>query len=142
MADHFERLQALYFSPLGYANAEIAQTFGIGLGTLRRGLEKMREHTGETRTKAVAAARRRPRSAAERARNRIKAAQPAVTELKPEAAPGSATELARAVTIMGLTKQTCRWPVEGEGVAMRYCGCPPIGGVPYCAPHARRAFSR
>ena len=143
-ADHFERLRELYFSPLGYANAEIAAEFGIGIPTLRRGIAKMKATDGQLKTRpnrhhgngGTSKPRRRPRTVAERARAR--ATLPGMTDLQP------ATDLSAAVTIMGLDEthtKTCRWPVSGEGHAMLYCGCRPIVGIPYCGPHARRAYA-
>ncbi len=43
-----------------------------------------------------------------------------------------------AVTILGLTDTTCRWPLA----AMTYCGAMPLGDSPYCLRHARMAYRR
>ncbi len=45
-----------------------------------------------------------------------------------------------AVTILGLTDSTCRWPIERPAEPMLYCGAAPIqDGKPYCQRHDRLA---
>lgn len=46
---------------------------------------------------------------------------------------------ANTVSIYELTAKTCRWP-DGGRAPYRYCGCQPLPGKPYCAPHQARAF--
>jgi GcrA cell cycle regulator len=52
--------------------------------------------------------------------------------------PPAETDIAR-VSLMDLERHHCRWPV-GEPVE-GYCGCKPVEGLPYCEPHARRAYT-
>jgi GcrA cell cycle regulator len=44
-------------------------------------------------------------------------------------------------TLLELGRATCRWPVGASDTAdARFCGNPPIEGLPYCAGHARIAY--
>jgi GcrA cell cycle regulator len=52
--------------------------------------------------------------------------------------PAVETDVAR-VSFADLEKHHCRWPV-GEPTA-GFCGCKPLDGLPYCEPHARRAYT-
>ncbi len=47
-----------------------------------------------------------------------------------------------AVTILGLTDSTCRWPIERPAEPMLYCGAAPIDGLSYCPRHHRLAHKR
>jgi GcrA cell cycle regulator len=46
----------------------------------------------------------------------------------------------RAIGIMELTQDKCRWPYAGS-TATLYCGNKPVGGLPYCPSHARLAYA-
>lgn len=35
----------------------------------------------------------------------------------------------------------CRYPLEGDGALMVYCGSPVLKGQSYCAPHCRTCFN-
>lgn len=52
--------------------------------------------------------------------------------------PPDTTDIAR-VALMDLERHHCRWPV-GEPT-QGFCGCKPYPGLPYCEPHARRAYT-
>ncbi len=55
-----------------------------------------------------------------------------------------ATDGARSsgVALFDLTAASCRWPLGGLHTAPeRFCGEPRVGGSPYCAEHAKRAFA-
>lgn len=42
------------------------------------------------------------------------------------------------VTLLQLTKETCRWPIGTPGAPdFCFCGNPPIQGRPYCSGHTR-----
>jgi len=44
-------------------------------------------------------------------------------------------------SLLELSEQRCRWPISTPGaVDFRFCGNPPLEGVPYCAGHARLAY--
>lgn len=50
---------------------------------------------------------------------------------------------ATAVSIVGLTADTCRWPLWGDDTPPHqklYCGGNSIEGLPYCGYHCARAF--
>jgi len=50
--------------------------------------------------------------------------------------PPAETDIAR-VQLMDLEPHHCRWPAaDSPG----FCGCQKVAGLPYCEPHARRAF--
>jgi GcrA cell cycle regulator len=59
-------------------------------------------------------------------------------------ASGHRTKTARPVLIIGLTLQTCRWPLfdgrEPESEKF-YCGEMPVDGLPYCHEHCRKAYN-
>jgi GcrA cell cycle regulator len=46
----------------------------------------------------------------------------------------------QAVLFLDVKADQCRWPVEGEGVAMVCCGNATVRGRPYCAGHCRMAY--
>lgn len=44
-------------------------------------------------------------------------------------------------SLFELSERTCRWPISTPGCPdFRFCGNPPIGGLPYCAGHSRLAY--
>jgi GcrA cell cycle regulator len=44
-------------------------------------------------------------------------------------------------SLLELDEQRCRWPVETPDASdFRFCGNQPVGGLPYCAGHARLAY--
>jgi GcrA cell cycle regulator len=48
----------------------------------------------------------------------------------------------KPVTIWQLENRHCRWPLDGEGEHMRFCGHPSADlakGIPYCQPHTQRS---
>lgn len=50
--------------------------------------------------------------------------------------------LAQRKTVETLTNACCRWPVGDPGTAeFHFCGATRIPGLPYCEPHARRAYT-
>jgi GcrA cell cycle regulator len=135
---NLRKLVDYYNSPMGYSNPEIAGLLGCGMGTLSRGLGRMRAN-GQIKAKTkphpaerVVPKRYRPRTAAARAAAR--AAHPPMADVTDD-------PTATSITIAELKSSSCRWPVEGHGHDMRYCGCVAIPGIPYCGPHARRAYA-
>jgi hypothetical protein len=46
----------------------------------------------------------------------------------------------KPVSLMGLRHGDCRWPVEGDGRHMRFCGEPRIMPHAYCGQHCLKAF--
>ncbi len=48
-------------------------------------------------------------------------------------------ELTGGRTILDPGFGGCRWPIGGEGAAMRFC-CAESDGAPYCEDHARKAY--
>lgn len=50
-----------------------------------------------------------------------------------------ATDVTHLIGVLGLTEQTCRWPVKGQGSAMLFCGVAKDRHAgPYCPEHSRR----
>ena len=43
-------------------------------------------------------------------------------------------------TLMELQFGDCRWPGDGRGIDMLYCGAPALEGRPYCLAHCRIAY--
>jgi GcrA cell cycle regulator len=48
----------------------------------------------------------------------------------------------QAVLFLDVTAGQCRWPIEGEGVAMVCCGNATQRERPYCAGHCRMAYTQ
>ena len=46
------------------------------------------------------------------------------------------------IAFLDITAEQCRWPVEGEGVAMLCCGADAVRDLPYCARHCRIAYTK
>lgn len=40
-----------------------------------------------------------------------------------------------------LEPDQCRWPIDGQGLAVLFCGAPVLGKHSYCAHHCTRAFN-
>lgn len=57
------------------------------------------------------------------------------TELPPE-------PVANPVTLMQLTDDTCRWPVDMPSGPIMYCGAKQLAGCPYCCRHSDLAFQQ
>lgn len=45
------------------------------------------------------------------------------------------------VSILGLTNDTCRWPIGDDAATMTFCGAKPLDGQPYCECHHARAYT-
>ena len=44
-------------------------------------------------------------------------------------------------SLFELSERTCRWPISTPGQPdFRFCGNPPIAGLPYCPGHSRLAY--
>jgi GcrA cell cycle regulator len=44
-------------------------------------------------------------------------------------------------SLLELSEERCRWPISTPGAAdFRFCGNPPVEGLPYCAGHTRLAY--
>ena len=44
-------------------------------------------------------------------------------------------------SLLELGNDTCRWPIgDNSAAAILFCGNTPVGGLPYCAGHARLAY--
>ena len=106
-------------------NAVIGKWHRMGL---RRGYARPRNIEKSRSKGPQAKAKVRP------ARKRVVLPPMPVEELPPPAV----TDIAR-VSLMDLERHHCRWPV-GEPT-QGFCGCKPYPGLPYCEPHARRAFT-
>ena len=65
------------------------------------------------------------------------APEPVVVRSEPTPAP----VLRKPKTLMQLRHDSCRWPGEGHGADMLYCGAPAERGYPYCAEHCEKAYS-
>ncbi len=130
--DNLRELAGYLESPLGYSQAEIARCFNIGEATVRRGMDKLS-------TNSVIPLKPNAASIARRALQRVVRVRPAAAKapaIIPDATPPT------PILIGDLTSHTCRWPVEGEGYQMLYCGGHALEGRPYCAAHCRMAYQR
>jgi GcrA cell cycle regulator len=67
-----------------------------------------------------------------------------VYEIEAEAEPevfDNIIPMTQRRTILELTESTCRWPVGDPGSGdFFFCGGNTVGGLPYCAGHARLAY--
>jgi GcrA cell cycle regulator len=44
-------------------------------------------------------------------------------------------------SLFELSEQRCRWPISTPGAEdFRFCGNPPVDGLPYCVGHSRLAY--
>ena len=55
--------------------------------------------------------------------------------------PPPAPLLRKPKTLMELRHDSCRWPGEGYGADMLYCGAVAERGYPYCTEHCEKAYS-
>ena len=104
------------------------------------------------RAKSASSAVARPRKARSSA-HMMRMARPAVRgntalahayEIETEAVPESIENvipIGQRRTILELTEQTCHWPIGDPGSTdFFFCGGNTVGGLPYCAYHARLAY--
>ncbi len=106
--------------------------------------------SGRAKSASAAAARpRKARSSAHmlrlaRASIRGNTALAHAYEIEAEAAPEAVENvipIGQRRTILELTEQTCRWPIGDPGSSdFFFCGGNTVGGLPYCAYHARLAY--
>jgi GcrA cell cycle regulator len=62
------------------------------------------------------------------------------TDLTNVAATAS-VESTRPCSLLELAARKCRWPMSnGSATAFAFCGNDAVGGLPYCAGHARMAY--
>lgn len=84
---------------------------------------------------------------------RPRGARPLQLLLKAQVEDGETAELAASLveavpipdgpgcSLMELGDDKCRWPIGEARVAdLKFCGNTPLGGLPYCAGHARLAY--
>ena len=43
-------------------------------------------------------------------------------------------------SLFELSKERCRWPVNGDAEEFSFCGNTPMAGLPYCQGHTRLAY--
>lgn len=65
----------------------------------------------------------------------VKLVKPAKPAPAPPVQPKPAVVGKKGLIIWDLNHTHCRWPLAGEGVAMRYCAQPKDEGSSYCQPH-------
>lgn len=65
-------------------------------------------------------------------------AQPEQVPLPPEPVVQAAPLL---LTLLELPKAACKWPIGGPEPIQRFCGLRQYGETPYCAEHAKAAYS-
>ena len=46
----------------------------------------------------------------------------------------------RRCSLFELSKERCRWPVNGDAEEFSFCGNTPMAGLPYCQGHTRLAY--
>ena len=70
-----------------------------------------------------------------------KSTVPLAKKYLPTAAPKATNGF---VSILDLSGDSCRWPMDGEGATTRYCGVleASMPGRPYCSMHRRMAYHR
>lgn len=56
--------------------------------------------------------------------------------------PPAPSQNANRCSLLELGQGKCRWPINEPGAEnFCFCGDKPVDGLPYCAPHARMAYS-
>jgi len=121
----------------GLSCREIANQIGVSrnavIGKISR-LNLTRDKVGrEPLPKKPAAKSQRSRAF------RILRALPAT---EPEAEPElESIHNGHCCSLFELSEQRCRWPISTPGAEdFRFCGNPPVEGLPYCAGHSRLAY--
>lgn len=61
-------------------------------------------------------------------------------EALPELLPEDGVDVTALCGIMQLDRNTCRWPVSGDGEQTLFCGKQPVVGEVYCFEHCCRAY--
>lgn len=120
----------------GSTQAAIGARFGVSKNIVRKWMDENRDlfHFRRARRNGDV-----PAAPAEIARRpqRLAEAKPARVEfIQGLFAPAASARPKRGeFTLLQLTDQTCRWPVNDDVRAMRFCGCRIQPGKIYCDPH-------
>jgi len=70
-------------------------------------------------------------------------AQPSAPIAVPQPRPPAQPEAPRMITLMHLTRSSCRWPFgDPKKPDFRYCGLSQHGDSPYCEAHQALAYNR
>ena len=70
-------------------------------------------------------------------------AQPSALIAVPQPRPPAQPESPRMITLMQLTRSSCRWPFnDPKKPDFRYCGLSQHGDSPYCEAHQALAYNR
>ena len=130
-------LLKLHFAA-GLTCRQIANEIGVSrnavIGKISR-LKLMREENVHRAPKNAAKARRRKMTAG--LRRQILKAVPLDEPVSLEAPIHNG----HCCSLFELSEQTCRWPISTPGLPdFRFCGNPPIDGMPYCPGHSRLAY--
>jgi GcrA cell cycle regulator len=132
-----ERLELLKIHfQAGLSCREIANQIGVSrnavIGKISR-LNLTRDKAGREPLPKKAAAKN-PRSRG----FRILRALPAEPEPEVELEP---IHNGHCCSLFELSEQRCRWPISTPGADdFRFCGNPPVEGLPYCVGHSRLAY--
>ncbi|MGH6779910.1 MAG: GcrA family cell cycle regulator [Bradyrhizobium sp.] len=131
-------LLKLHFAA-GLTCRQIANEIGVSrnavIGKVSR-LKLMREDNGLRRAPRDAAKARRRKVTAGLRRQILKA-----VPLDEPVSPEAPIHNGHCCSLFELSEQTCRWPISTPGCPdFRFCGNPPIEGLPYCPGHSRLAY--
>ena len=138
-----ERIELLKTSfAAGLTCREIAGEIGVSrnavIGKLSR-LNLTRESDGKARRPARENAVKGPRRNAE-PRLQYQMLK-AVYGAPQPAADDEPIHNVHCCSLFELSEQRCRWPLNTPGAEdFRFCGNPPVKGLPYCAGHSRLAY--
>lgn len=133
-----EELKALWNA--GKSGGQIAAVFGITRNAVIGKIHRLGLYREQRKQRAARAQQISPVPTPSVSPRIVSADPPFVAIPHVELEDGPPGASPRALTLMGLTSKTCRWP-HGDG-PFWFCGAPPLPSFPYCEGHCQKAYYR
>ena len=132
--DRIEELKRLFNAE--YTCSQIAREIGVTRNAVIGKLSRL----GLSRPHAGTAIRRQSLQLTATRQTQVRILRALHAEMEAAIADEPLSERPRC-SLFELSPQSCRWPIGRPGADdFGFCGSAPVGGLPYCAGHARMAY--
>jgi GcrA cell cycle regulator len=133
-----ERLEALKGH---FANGLTCRQIAAEIGVSRNAVIGKLSRLGLTRDRPPGAEPRSKRPRERRGRSVPRLQYEMLREVYDEAAFTAGPVVSEhRCSLFELSKEHCRWPVNGDAEEFSFCGNTPMAGLPYCQGHTRLAY--
>lgn len=133
-AERIERLKSCFDA--GLSCAEIASEIGVTRNAVIGKISRL----NLSRLKRVAAGQPERKGTPRIRRPRFMTQRGILMTIRP-AAEELPVDSGQRCSLLELGEEKCRWPISDPGAEdFCFCGNKPVGGLPYCAAHARMAY--